>query len=76
MKFCQSCTMPLSADTQGKDARYCKHCTDDQGELHPRENVKQGIAQWMTTWQPGINQEQALQRAEHFMNAMPAWAEN
>ncbi len=74
--FCQSCTMPLSAQTQGKDKRYCQHCQDDQGNLKSYEDIKFGIAQWLTTWQPDINQEQAIQRAEHFMKAMPAWAEN
>jgi len=65
-------TMPLDApDAQGPSDVYCRHCTDEAGNLKPREEIKQGIAWYLKSWQEGITQEQALKRAEHFMQAMP-----
>lgn len=76
-KFCHSCTMPLdSPEARGPSKEYCKHCTDEAGNLKPREEVQQGIAMWLRSWQEGITEEQALRRAGRFMQAMPAWAED
>lgn len=60
---------------KGPAEDYCKHCTDEQGELKPREEIRTGIAQWFRIWQPGLDEDTALTRADHFMQAMPAWAE-
>ncbi|MFQ6089368.1 MAG: zinc ribbon domain-containing protein [Candidatus Methanofastidiosia archaeon] len=77
MSFCQSCTMPLdSPDAKGPSDIYCKYCTDEEGNLKPREEIKKGIASWLKSLQEGITDDQALKRAEHFMQAMPAWAED
>jgi len=75
-QFCQSCTYPLSQspEARGKDPRYCRMCTDDEGRLHPREEVRAGIAGWLAEWQ-GVDQAVGMARAEHFMKAMPAWAD-
>lgn len=74
-KFCLSCAVPLSMpDMKGPAEDYCKHCTDAQGNLKSREEVKKGFAEWLKTWQPGIDDQTALKRAEHYMLAMPAWA--
>ena len=76
-RYCHSCSMPLdSPDVRGPSEIYCTYCTDDAGNLKPREEIKQGIACFLKGWQQGISQEQALTRAEHFMLAMPAWAED
>jgi Putative zinc ribbon domain len=75
-RFCHSCTMPLTPDTTGPSANYCKHCTDEDGKLRPRNEVKQGIASWFQSWQGKISHQQALERAEHFMQAMPAWTDD
>ncbi|MCD6494666.1 hypothetical protein J7K60_01290 [Candidatus Bipolaricaulota bacterium] len=76
-KYCHSCTMPLdSPDAKGPSEIYCKHCTDEAGNLKPRDEIKQGIAWWLKSWQEEITEEQAQERAEHFMQAMPAWAED
>jgi hypothetical protein len=65
--------MPLEApESQGPSGIYYKHCSDKAGNLKPREEIKQGIASWLKSWQEGITEEQALERAEHFMQAMPA----
>lgn len=75
--FCQSCTMPLdSPGAQGASDKYCAHCTDDVGTLKPRAEVQQGIAHWLQSWQGEITHEVAMERAGHFMKAMPAWADN
>jgi hypothetical protein len=75
-KFCESCAVPLSGDFKGPSENYCKHCTDEKGNLHPREAVRRGIAKWFQSWQPGITEKQAKARAENYMQAMPAWAKD
>ena len=75
MKHCESCTAPLP-EFQGKSDRYCKVCTNENGELNPRDEVMQAIARWFKNWQIGISDEQAKKRSAHFMNAMPAWADD
>ena len=73
--FCHSCTAPLSLPQfQGKAAHLCRHCTDEAGNLLPREVVEQGVAHWLRTWQPGVDEAQSLRRARLFMSALPAWA--
>jgi hypothetical protein len=69
--------MPLdSPEAQGPSKHYCKYCTDAKGNLKSREEVKAGIAMWLSSWQEGITEKQSQERAEHFMQAMPAWAED
>lgn len=55
---------------------YCKHCTDPKGNLLPKDQVQRGIAQWLKSWQPRITDSEAMERAGHYMRAMPAWARN
>ena len=75
-KYCYSCSAPLSMpEFKGPAENYCKHCTDENGNLKSREEMQKGLAQWFQTWQPNINEEKALIRAKHFMKSMPAWAE-
>jgi hypothetical protein len=74
-KFCFSCAMPLNADTQTTPGEYCKHCTTADGKLKPREEVTQGLVQWMKMWQPSIDHAKALVRTKAYMSSMPAWAE-
>lgn len=76
-KYCESCAAPLwMSDLKGPSEQYCKHCTDEEGKLLPREVMLAGTAKWMQSWQPGITEEQAKARAEHYMLAMPAWAKD
>ncbi|MFQ6117396.1 MAG: zinc ribbon domain-containing protein [Candidatus Bipolaricaulia bacterium] len=76
-EFCHSCTMPLdSPEARGASDIYCKYCSDEAGNLKSRGEVQLGIASWLRSWQEGITEEQATRRAEHFMQAMPAWAED
>ena len=76
-EHCLSCTAPLkSPEFKGNSDTYCKWCSDEQGNLKPRADVQAGIAHWFGSWQPNVTKEQAMERAGHFMKAMPAWADN
>ena len=73
--FCHACGAPLQGEYQGPSPIYCGYCTDEEGTLKPRAQIHRGIASWLQTWQPGIDNAIALRRAESYMKAMPAWAE-
>jgi hypothetical protein len=75
-EFCLSCGMPLNMpDAKGMSEQYCKHCSDEGGNLKSRDEIKEGMANWIMQWQH-VDRETALKRAEHYMRAMPAWAED
>ncbi len=75
-KVCYSCGAPLgSAEYNGPAENYCRYCTDSSGDLKSRMIVQQGIADWLKSWQPELDEEMALTRAALYMKAMPAWAE-
>ncbi|UCD18585.1 MAG: hypothetical protein JSV44_06695 [Candidatus Zixiibacteriota bacterium] len=75
-KFCHSCSAPLNmSDFRGPAEDYCKYCTDESGNLKSRQEIRQGIAQWFKGWQPNLDEQTAIIRAELFMKAMPAWAD-
>jgi len=75
MEFCISCGMPLNApDLKGMSEHYCKHCTDEGGNVKTKEEIRRGIAQWFMQWQH-VDEETAMKRAEHYMKSMPEWAE-
>jgi hypothetical protein len=71
-KFCHSCTMPLKSDSAGD---YCQYCVDETGKLKSYNEIHAGIAQWLESWSPKTVKTDARTRAEHFMKAMPAWAD-
>lgn len=76
-KMCYSCSAPLeNLEFKGPSEKYCKYCTDENGNLKSREEIQNGVAGWLKTWQPNLDEETAQVRAAHFMKAMPAWAEN
>ena len=37
---CSSCTMPIESGT------LCEHCSDDQGDLRPFEELFERMVQW------------------------------
>lgn len=75
-KFCYSCSAPLDMpDFRGPAEHYCRYCTDEAGNLKPREEIQKGIARWLQSWQPDLDEDKALARAAQYMKAMPAWAE-
>ena len=76
MKSCYSCGIPLMGPEEEKArGSYCQHCSDEQGNVLSFEQVKQGIACYLKTWQPDLDDQKALTRAEFYMKAMPAWAD-
>jgi len=75
-KFCHSCAAPLDGPMfKGPSDKYCKYCSDEAGKLKPREEIHKGITMWLKEWQPDIDEATAAVRADHYMKAMPAWAE-
>lgn len=75
MRFCQSCGMPIGGpNTAEARGRYCQHCADEQGQLHPREAVQQGVAMWLKSFSPESSEAEFMARADHYLSAMPAWA--
>ncbi len=75
-KFCYSCSAPLNMpEFKGPAEHYCKYCTDEKGNLKSREEILKGIAHWLQSWQPDLDEKNALERATYFMKAMPEWAE-
>ncbi|MBD3349626.1 MAG: hypothetical protein GF400_10595 [Candidatus Eisenbacteria bacterium] len=74
-QFCRSCAMPINEpNLEQMSEAYCEHCMNDEGTLKSRDEVKAGIARWIMAWQH-VDEETAMKRAEHYMHAMPAWAE-
>ncbi len=76
MAHCHSCGAPLDENMKGVSEVYCRHCADGQGKLLPRAQVQAGVSGWLKSWQPGLTEDQADERAAHYMSAMPAWAED
>jgi len=74
-KFCYSCAAPVTGDFKGPAENYCKYCTDESGNLKSHDEVQKGIAMWFKSWQPGIDEATATQRAGLYMKSMPAWAD-
>jgi hypothetical protein len=75
-KFCHSCAVSLDrSEFKGPAENYCRYCANEAGNLKPKADVQKGIAHWFKTWQPGINDEIAMRRAEIYMRSMPAWAD-
>lgn len=73
---CQSCGMPMDKpeDHGGGDVNnpFCKYCTDEQGNLMPREQVRAKMIQFYIQKQ-GKTQEEAEKATDQLMAAMPAW---
>ncbi len=75
-RFCYSCCAPLDMpDFQGPAENYCKHCTDEKGNLKSFDEVKKAVSEWFKMWQPNLNEEKAETRASIYLKSMPAWAD-
>lgn len=73
-KFCHSCLAPLNEEQNtGVSDVYCCHCSDENGNLLPREQVLLIIAEWFMHWQKGLTVSEACRRADLYMRSMPAW---
>jgi hypothetical protein len=74
---CRSCSASVhEMHNQGVSDHYCRYCSDERGQLRPREEVRQILARWLGHWQGEIPPDEAARRADSFMKAMPAWSEN
>ena len=74
--FCYSCGVPLEVpELNGTLEHYCESCTDRDGHLTPRDLVQKGVAKWLKAWQPDLNDAEAMERADHYLKSMPAWAD-
>lgn len=51
---------------------FCKYCTDEQGNLMPREQVRAKMIQFYIQKQ-GKTQEEAEKLTDQLMGTMPAW---
>ncbi|MBN2340830.1 MAG: hypothetical protein JXX29_12680 [Deltaproteobacteria bacterium] len=76
MQFCHSCGMPLQSPMAGQiHGNFCGNCATADGTLNPREAVQTGIAHWLLSFSPDVTMDTAMIRADHYLRAMPAWAE-
>jgi hypothetical protein len=73
--FCHSCGIPLNIPDIQARGSFCQHCTNEKGQLAPRELIQEGIANWLKSRQPDLSPEKAMERAGFYIQAMPAWAE-
>ncbi len=74
--FCRSCmTSLLSEHNKGPSDRYCRWCSDAEGNLKTAEEVREVLTNWFMNWQSGITRDEAGRRVRHYMLAMPAWSD-
>jgi len=55
---------------------YCRHCTDDEGNLQAFGERFERMTQWTLRQEPGISRPEAERRTLHFMQTMPAWRDH
>lgn len=73
--FCRSCmTSLLSEHNKGPSDKYCRWCSDAEGNLKTADDVREVLTNWFMNWQAGITREEAGRRVRHYMLAMPAWS--
>lgn len=74
---CQSCGMPMATiDDHGGgrvDNLYCRHCTDQAGNLKPKEEVREGMINFYMQ-SMGKTREEAETAVDSHMAQMSAWA--
>ena len=75
MKFCYSCGAPITEENKSKKENYCDFCVDENGNLYEKEEILHGIAHWFLEWQPNIDHDTAMKRAEYYLKSMPHWAD-
>lgn len=75
MKFCHSCGIVLDGNIANEAApNLCGYCVDESGKLKAKEVVQAGVAEWLKSFSPQEGNPDFMKRAEHYLNAMPAWA--
>lgn len=75
-RFCRSCMAALEQEGESIGShRYCRWCSDGEGNLLPRDEVLGIMTEWFRSWQPGLSSREAERRADLYMRSMPAWAD-
>lgn len=76
VKNCESCGMPMinPEDFGGSDVsnRYCRHCTNEKGELKSYDEIFDGLVNFIIKTQ-GMDRTQAELAAKEGLAKMPAW---
>ena len=79
VKNCMSCGMPMTKaeDFGGLNPAnvYCAHCTNEDGSLKSRDEVYQGMVNFMMVSQ-NMDRKAAELAAQDYMAKMPAWSGN
>ena len=74
--ICQSCGMPMQRleDHGGGrlDVHYCRYCTDAQGKLKSRDEVRKSMIDFAIATRRKTT-EDAETFVDHYMSKMPAW---
>jgi len=74
MRYCHSCGMPLDIPEAGPvHGDLCGFCSDEKGNLKSRAEVQNGVAAFLESFAPGASKAEYLRRADHYLQAMPAW---
>lgn len=72
---CESCGLPMDhpEDYGGQipGNKYCKYCTDSEGKLKTREEVRNGMINLMKS----KGEKDAEKLVDKYMKKMPAWSE-
>lgn len=76
MKFCHSCGVPLDGK-MGKETvdNFCHFCVDENGKLKPREVIRGAVIEWLKMFPKKGSHPNFEKRADNYLKAMPAWAE-
>ncbi len=75
---CESCDMPMEKPEdhggEKEDNPYCRHCTDENGNLKSREEIREGWIQFHMK-STGKSREETEKEIDEQMKKMPAWKE-
>jgi len=76
---CESCGMPMDkpADFGGRKVtnHYCVHCSDAEGALKPRNEVREQMVSLFLR-QRGGDRASAERTIDTYLSRMPAWRSN
>jgi thioredoxin-related protein len=73
---CESCGMPMQKKEEfgggNEENKYCVYCTDAQGNLKSRDEVRQGMIGFYMQMK-NATKEEAEKIVDEQMAKMPAW---
>lgn len=75
---CDSCGLPLDKDNKAPKNitkwNLCRYCVfDETGELWLKEEIMEGTKDFYFIGELGLDEVEALEAAEKYINSMPAW---